>query len=83
MLTVLPQEYAAILIIPLSSIISAVEIDPVSRSKAHCLQIIAEDKSYRFCAASEEALARCLGAVKSQLAKRKEASLKRGLMAQS
>ncbi|MCJ1258454.1 hypothetical protein MMC24_006287 [Lignoscripta atroalba] len=67
------EEYAAHLLIPLSSIISAVEIDPVSRSKSHCMQIIAEDKSYRFCALSEEALARWLGALKSQLARRKEA----------
>jgi hypothetical protein len=66
------QEYAARLIIPLSNIISAVEIDPVSRSKSHCMQVIAEEKSYRFCAPSEEALARWLGALKSQLAKKKE-----------
>ena len=66
------QEYAANLIIPLSNIINAVEIDPMSRSKAHCMQIIAEEKSYRFCASSEDALAEWLGALKSQLAKRKE-----------
>ncbi len=66
------QEYAARLIIPLSNMIDAVEIDPVSRSKFHCMQIIAEEKSYRFCAPSEEALARWLGALKSQLARRKE-----------
>ncbi|MCJ1478819.1 hypothetical protein MMC13_007503 [Lambiella insularis] len=68
------EEYSAHLIISLSSIISAVEIDPVSRSKAHCMQIIAEEKSFRFCAANEEALARWLGALKSQLARRKENS---------
>lgn len=67
-----PQEYAANLIIPLSNVINAVEIDPISRSKAHCMQIIAEEKSYRFCASSEDALAEWLGALKSQLAKRKE-----------
>ena len=66
------QEYAARLIIPLSNMIDAVEIDPVSRTKFHCMQIIAEEKSYRFCAPSEEALARWLGALKSQLARRKE-----------
>ena len=66
------EEYAALLLIPLSNIISAVEIDPVSRSKAHCMQIIAEDRSYRFCAPNEEALARWLGALKSQLVKRRE-----------
>ncbi len=67
-----PQEYAAHLIIALSNILSADEIDPVSKHKPHCLQIVVEDKSYRFCAQSEEALARFLGALKSQLAKRKE-----------
>ncbi|CAD6569997.1 MAG: hypothetical protein ASARMPREDX12_003264 [Alectoria sarmentosa] len=66
------EEYAANLIIPLSNIINAVEIDPMSRSKAHCMQIIAEEKSYRFCASNEDALAEWLGALKSQLAKRKE-----------
>lgn len=66
------EEYAALLLIPLSNIISAGEIDPVSRSKAHCMQIIAEDRSYRFCAPSEESLARWLGALKSQLAKKRD-----------
>ena len=68
------QEYAAHLIIPLSNIISAVEIDPVSKSKLHCMQIIAEEKNYRFCAMSEDALAKWLGALKRQLARKKEAS---------
>lgn len=69
---ILVQEYAAVLIIPMPNIIDAVEIDPISRSKAHCLQIIAEPKSYRFCARDEKSLLQCLGALKSQLAKRKE-----------
>ena len=68
----LVKEYSAQLLIPMTSILSAIEIDPISRSKAHCLQIIAEDRNYRFCAPSEEASARCLGAIKSLLAKRKE-----------
>lgn len=71
------EEYAALLLIPLSNIISAVEIDPVSKSKAYCMQIIAEDRSYRFCAPSEEALARWLGALKSQLMKRREEWLRK------
>ena len=75
------QEYAATLILPLSNIINAVEIDPISRSKAHCMQIIAEEKSYRFCAPSEDSLAEWLGALKSQLAKRKEASVRKGTAA--
>ena len=36
------------------------------------MQIIAEEKSYRFCASSEDALAEWLGALKSQLARRKD-----------
>ncbi|MCJ1404589.1 hypothetical protein MMC11_007815 [Xylographa trunciseda] len=74
------EEYSAHLIVPLSSIISAVEIDPVSKSKSHCMEIIAEEKSFRFCAQSEEALARWLGALKSQLARRKENSINRKAM---
>ncbi|KAI9790729.1 MAG: hypothetical protein M1816_004870 [Peltula sp. TS41687] len=66
------EEYSATLLIPLSSIINAVEIDPISKNKAYCMQIIAEDKSFRFCAPDEENLARWLGALKSLLAKRKE-----------
>ena len=73
------QEYAANLILPLSTIINAVEIDPISRSKAHCMQIIAEEKSYRFCASSEDALAEWLGALKSQLARRKEANARKNV----
>ena len=57
----------------MSSIINAAEIDPISRSKQYCLQIIAENKTYRFCAPDEDALAKWLGAIKSVLARRKEA----------
>ncbi len=70
-------EYSPRLIIPLSSIINAVEIDPISRSKIHCMQLITEEKSYRFCAHSEESLDKSLGAFKSLLAKRKENEGKR------
>jgi hypothetical protein len=70
-------EYSPRLIIPLSSIINAVEIDPISRTKTHCMQIITEEKSYRFCAHSEESLDKSLGAFKSLLAKRKENEGKR------
>jgi PH domain len=70
-------EYSPRLIIPLSSIINAVEIDPVSKSKIHCMQLITEEKSYRFCAHSEESLDKSLGAFKSLLAKRKENEAKR------
>ena len=66
------SEYSPILIIPLSSVINAVEIDPISRTKRNCLQVITEEKSYKFCAHNEGDLDKSLGAFKSLLAKRKE-----------
>lgn len=65
------DEYAALLIMPFSNVIDAVEIDPISKSKTFCMQIITEERNYRFCALDEESLARCLGAFKSLLSKRK------------
>lgn len=65
------EEYTALLILPFSSIIDAVEIDAVSRTKTSCMQVISEERNYRFCAADEDSLARWLGALKSLLAKRK------------
>lgn len=55
------------MIIAMPTVINAAEIDPISKSKSFCLQIIAEDKTYRFCAPSEQALAVWLGALKSVL----------------
>ncbi|KAL7905901.1 PH domain-containing protein [Trichoderma velutinum] len=65
------SEYAAQSIIEVSEVVNVVEMDPVSRSKTHCLQIITEEKTYRFCAPDEESLVRFLGAFKSLLAKRR------------
>lgn len=65
------SEYAAQSIIEVSDVVSVVEIDPVSRSKTNCLQIITEEKTYRFCAPDEESLVQFLGAFKSLLAKRR------------
>lgn len=70
------SEYAALFIVHLGSILTVVDIDPISRSKTHCLQIITEEKSYRLCAHDEERLVQCLGAFKSLLAKRKELEAK-------
>lgn len=64
-------EYAPVLIIPMSTVIDAVEIDALSRTKRNCLQVITEEKSYRFCARDEEGLDRCLGAFKSLLKRRR------------
>ncbi|KAI9837245.1 MAG: hypothetical protein M1819_000319 [Sarea resinae] len=64
------QEYLARHILPLDKVINAVEIDPLSKSKRFCFQIIAEAKTYRFCVEKEEDLANWLGGLKSLLAKR-------------
>lgn len=66
------SEYTAQHIIRLNVIVNVVDIDPLSRSKTNCLQIITEEKSYRFCAHDEESLVQCIGAFKSLLAKRRE-----------
>lgn len=71
------EEYSATHIIPFDSIIDAVDIDSVSRSKQYCMQVISEEKNFRFCAPDENSLAKWLGAFKSLLVKRKEAEQKR------
>ncbi|KAK7530669.1 uncharacterized protein J3D65DRAFT_132210 [Phyllosticta citribraziliensis] len=71
------EEYSATLILPFPSLLNAVEIDPISKSKRFCLQLIAEERNYRLCAPDEDALAKWLGALKSLLAKRKEVELQR------
>jgi len=65
------EEYTPLLILPFHMIIDAVEIDPISRSKTSCMQIISEERNYRFSALDEESLARWLGAFKSLLSKRR------------
>ncbi|CAI7567524.1 unnamed protein product [Penicillium manginii] len=66
------QEYSALKIISMSQVIGAAEVDPMSRSKRFCLQLIAEEKTYRLCAPDEESLARWLGALKSIFVARKK-----------
>jgi hypothetical protein len=68
------NEYRPLLILPFESIIDTVEIDPISRSKKYCLQVISEERNYRFCALDEECLNRWLGAFKSVLSRRRAAS---------
>lgn len=65
-------EYSAIKIIPMSQVFDAAEVDPLSKSKKFCMQIIAEEKTYRLCAPEEESLARWLGSLKSILAARRK-----------
>ncbi|KAL2134185.1 hypothetical protein VTI74DRAFT_806 [Chaetomium olivicolor] len=71
-------ESSVLFVLYMSSIVNVVETDPMSRTKKHCLQIITDEKSYRFCAYDEEALLHCLGAFKSLLAKRRELEVKAG-----
>lgn len=72
------EEYSALLVVQFPSVCDAVEIDPLSKSKRSCFQLIAEEKTYRFSCGSENDLDRWLGAFKSLLAKRKEGQLKAG-----
>ncbi|KAK4553887.1 hypothetical protein LTR86_009062 [Recurvomyces mirabilis] len=65
------EEYTALLILPFPTIIDVVEIDPISKSKTACMQVLSEERNYRFCATDEESLAKWLGALKSLLSKRK------------
>lgn len=71
------EEYSAHLIIPFESVIDAVDIDSVSRSKQYCMQVITEEKNFRFCAKSENELAKWLGSFKSLLVRRREEEGKR------
>ncbi|KAK7750983.1 hypothetical protein SLS62_007116 [Diatrype stigma] len=66
------SEYAASCIIDLSTVVNVVDINPVSKTKVHCMQIITDEKSYRLCARDEESLLQCLGAFKSLLSRRRE-----------
>ncbi|EME47848.1 hypothetical protein DOTSEDRAFT_69690 [Dothistroma septosporum NZE10] len=65
------EEYTAQLIIPFSAIIDAVEVDSLSKTKTSCMQILGDERNYRFCALDEESLAQWLGAFKSLLSRRK------------
>jgi hypothetical protein len=69
------EEYSALLILPVENLVDVVEIDPISRTKTSCFQVITEEqKNFRFCASDEESLARWLGACKSLLSRRKAAA---------
>ncbi|KAH6624461.1 hypothetical protein B0J18DRAFT_178791 [Chaetomium sp. MPI-SDFR-AT-0129] len=69
-------ESSVLFLLYMGSIVNVVETDSKSRTKKHCLQIITDEKSYRFSTHDEEALVRCLGAFKSLLAKRREREAK-------
>ncbi|TQW00087.1 PH domain-containing protein [Cordyceps javanica] len=65
------SEYLAQWIVQLSVIVDVVDIDPINKSKENCLQIITEEKSFKFCARDEESLVQFIGALKSLISKRK------------
>lgn len=67
------EEYRAVLILPFAEILEAVEIDPLSKSKNQCMELICEERNYRFCARDEETLTKWLGSFKSLLSKRRAA----------
>lgn len=62
------QEYSVLKMVPVSSIIDAVEIDPVSRTRVYCFEVIAETKVLRCCVQGEEEMVGWLGGVKSVIA---------------
>lgn len=68
------SEYSATKVLAMSSVINAADLDPLSRTKQFCWQIITEEKTYRFACEDEESLAKWVGAVKSIVAKRMEAA---------
>ena len=59
------QEYKPLRIMPLHSILAAVDTDPLSRSKRHCFQIVTKEKILRFCADSEAEVDKWLGGLVS------------------
>lgn len=67
------DEYRAVLILPFSEILEAVEINPLSKSKDQCMELICEERNYRFCARDEETLTKWLGSFKSLLSRRRAA----------
>lgn len=69
------HEYSAVKIIPMTEVINAAEVDPLSRSKIFCFQLITEDITYRFCAHDEESVDKWLGSVKSVLMRLQDSSM--------
>jgi hypothetical protein len=66
------EEYKPLHIIPFGTILEAADIDNLSKTKRHCYQVITEERQFKFCARSEEELAKWVGGFKALLAKRRE-----------
>lgn len=67
----------------MTEVINAAEVDPLSRSKIFCFQLITEDVTYRFCAYDEESVDKWLGSVKSVLMRLQDPSMYPSTGAQS
>jgi hypothetical protein len=67
------DEYSPLKILDVNTIVNAAEVDPMSKSKRFCFQVITEERTLRFCCEGEEDLERWLGALKSVLRRRDEA----------
>lgn len=65
------KEFRAIKILPMDSIVDAVETEPLSKSRRHCMQIITQGKVFKLSAINEDDLVNSLGALKSVLSKMK------------
>ncbi|KAK7203530.1 hypothetical protein BZA70DRAFT_291118 [Myxozyma melibiosi] len=65
------DEYKLLKLIPLESIIDVMEVDPISRTKQYCMQIILPDKRVRLCSNSEDDLTKWLVAIKNAISRRK------------
>ena len=59
------QEYEARNVVRVENIVDAFDIDPLSRTKFFCFQVVTNQKSYRFCAETEEEVNKWLAAFKS------------------
>ncbi|KAK9491503.1 hypothetical protein V1508DRAFT_205736 [Lipomyces doorenjongii] len=66
------DEYKPLKIVPLDHVIDVMEIDPMSRSKQYCLQIILPEKRLRLCADTEDDLTRWLVAIKAAVVRCKK-----------
>lgn len=69
---------AQLKMIPVGDIIDVVDIDPLSRTKRFCMQLITDRKRLRFCAENEEDLTKWLASLKSLLPPREKQSTTSG-----
>jgi hypothetical protein len=65
-------EYSVLKMLPVRSIIDAVEVDPLGRNREWCFEVIAEEKTLRCSVRTEEDMVGWLGGLKSIVARRRE-----------